>query len=150
MGGQPINAIPPAQALREAERAGTFERGRRVLVAWDGTRQANRALHNPLPLIGGAEGASVIHVGAQQADLDRDRPWLERIVSTWAGTGSRPEESPRGDISISNVLLSRAADLGADMLVAGACDHSRLCERLLGGVGRDLLDHMTVPVRMSH
>jgi nucleotide-binding universal stress UspA family protein len=48
------------------------------------------------------------------------------------------------------VLLSRVADLGADMIVAGAYHHSHLRETLLGGVSRDLLDHMTVPVLMSH
>lgn len=54
---------------------------------------------------------------------------------------AQPEESPCGGIPISDVLLSRAADLGADMIVAGAYHHSQL-----GGVSRDLLDHMTVPV----
>ena len=63
---------------------------------------------------------------------------------------AKPEESLRGGIAISDVLLSRAADLGADMIVAGAYHHSHLREELLGGVSRDLLDHMTVPVLMSH
>jgi nucleotide-binding universal stress UspA family protein len=147
MSGQPISAIPPAQALREAERAdtieerfheelpvraldgewhmfghtdlaelsqlvkstdlvilgqypgddsdgvtwlrpddliidsgrpvlvvpyaGTFERvGRRVLVAWDGTREANRALHDALPLIGGAD---MIVAGAYHHSQLRER-----------------------------------------------------------------------------
>jgi len=142
--GRPVLVIPYA---------GTFEGvGRRVLVAWDGTREANRALHDALSLIDGAEAVTVMHVGTQQADLDRDRPWLERIVSHLArhGIKAQPEESPRGGISISDVLLSRAADLGADMIVAGAYHHSPLRESLLGGVSRDLLDHMTVPVLMSH
>jgi nucleotide-binding universal stress UspA family protein len=142
--GRPVLVIPYA---------GTFERvGRRVLVAWDGTREANRALHDALPLIGGAEVVTVMHVGAQQADLDRGRPWLERIVRHLGrhGIKTQPEESPRGGMSISDALLSRAADLGADMIVAGAYHHSQLRESLLGGVSRDLLDHMTVPVLMSH
>ena len=66
-----------------------------------------------------------------------------------AGVGL-PEESASGGISISEVLLSRAADLSADMIVAGAYRHSHLRERLLGGVSRALLDRMTVPVPMSH
>ena len=142
--GRPVLVVPYA---------GTFERvGRRVLVAWDGTREANRALHDALPLIGGAEAVTVMHVGVQQADLDRDRPWLERIVRHLGrhGIKAQPEESPRGGIPISDVLLSRAADLSADMIVAGAYHHSQLRESLLGGVSRDLLDHMTVPVLMSH
>jgi hypothetical protein len=59
--GRPILVIPYA---------GTFERvGTRVLVAWDGTREADRALHDALPLIAAAEAITVMHVGAQQADL---------------------------------------------------------------------------------
>jgi nucleotide-binding universal stress UspA family protein len=142
--GRPVLIVPYA---------GTFECvGRRVLVAWDGTREANRALHDALPLIDGAEAVTVMHVGAQQADLDRDRPWLERIVRHLGrhGIKAQAEESPHGGIPTSEVLLSRAADIGADMLVAGAYHHSQLRESLLGGVSRNLLDHMTVPVLMSH
>jgi len=51
---------------------------------------------------------------------------------------------------VSDVLLSRAADLAADLIVAGGYHHSQLREVLVGGVSRDLLQHMTVPVLMSH
>jgi nucleotide-binding universal stress UspA family protein len=84
--------------------------------------------------------------------MDRVRPGLERIARHLQrhGVKAQPEESPRGGIPISDVLLSRAADLRADMIVAGAYHHLQLRETLLGGVSRDLLDHMTVPVLMSH
>ena len=62
----------------------------------------------------------------------------------------RPEQTVRGDVPISDILLSRAADLGADLIVAGAYHHSQLRESLLGGVSRELLEHMTMPVLMSH
>jgi nucleotide-binding universal stress UspA family protein len=105
-----------------------------------------------LPLIGGAEAVTIMHVGTEQADLDRDRPSLERIVSHLArhGIEAQAEESLHPAVSVRNALLSRAADLGADMIVAGAYHHSRLRESLLGGVSRDLLDHMTMPVLLSH
>lgn len=51
---------------------------------------------------------------------------------------------------VADLLLSRAADMGADLIVAGAYHHSPMREAWLGGVSRDLLDHMTVPVLMSH
>jgi nucleotide-binding universal stress UspA family protein len=142
--GRPVLIVPYAGVFANV--------GRRVLVAWDGTREANRALHDALPLIGRAEAVVVIHVGANQADLDRDRPWLERVVRHLGHHGIKavPEESPAGDIAIGDLLLSRAADLSADMIVAGAYHHSPLRESLLGGVSRGLLDHMTVPVLMSH
>jgi nucleotide-binding universal stress UspA family protein len=142
--GRPILVVPYA---------GTFARvGTRVLVAWDGTREANRALHDALPLIGNSEAVTVLYVGTQDSDLDRERRRLDRVIRHLQrhGVKAQPEESPRGDIRISDVLLSRAADLGADMIVAGAYHHSQLREALLGGVSRDLLDHMTVPVLVSH
>jgi nucleotide-binding universal stress UspA family protein len=51
---------------------------------------------------------------------------------------------------VGDVLLSRAADLGADLLVIGAYGHSRVRELLLGGVTRSILQSMTLPVLMSH
>jgi nucleotide-binding universal stress UspA family protein len=56
----------------------------------------------------------------------------------------------RGELAVSDVLLSRAADLAADLIVAGGYHHSQLREVLVGGVSRNLLQHMTVPVLMSH
>jgi hypothetical protein len=59
-------------------------------------------------------------------------------------------ETGRRATALRDVLLSPTADLGTDMLVAGAYHHSQLREALVGGVSRDPLDHMTVPVLMSH
>ena len=54
------------------------------------------------------------------------------------------------DISIENVILSYAADNGADFLVMGGYGHSRLREFVLGGATRGILGAMTAPVLMSH
>jgi nucleotide-binding universal stress UspA family protein len=54
------------------------------------------------------------------------------------------------DIGVGDVLLSSAADAGADLIVMGAYGHSRVREMVLGGATRHLLQHMTVPVLMSH
>jgi nucleotide-binding universal stress UspA family protein len=132
---------------------GKFETvGRRALIAWDGSRQAARALNDALPLIEGAEAATVLYIGAHETQLERVRPALDRIVRHLRRhtIEASAEEASRGDVAISDLLLSRAADLGADMIIAGAYHHSPLREALLGGVSRDLLRHMTVPVLMSH
>jgi nucleotide-binding universal stress UspA family protein len=142
--GRPVLIVPYA---------GQFETvGRRALVAWDGSREAARALNDALPLIGSAEAVTVLYVGAREAQRERARPALDRIVGHLQRHAIRAsgEDTPRGDIPISDVLLSRAADLGADMIIAGAYHHSPLREALLGGVSRELLRHMTVPVLMSH
>jgi nucleotide-binding universal stress UspA family protein len=132
--------------------AGAFETvGKRILIAWDGTREANRALHDALPLFTDAE-ATVVFVGTHERDLAQHRPSLDRVVHHLQhhGITARPEETLRGGLAVSDVLLSRAADLGADLLVSGGYHHSQLREAFLGGVSRELLQHMTVPVLMSH
>ena len=69
--GRPVLVIPYA---------GTFDRvGGRVLIAWDSSREAVRALHGALPLLGHADVVTVIYVAAQQASLEQRRPSLERI-----------------------------------------------------------------------
>ncbi len=132
---------------------GSFaEVGRRPLVAWDGSREAVRALHDALPLISAAETVTVMTVRASARDFERNRPSMERIVRHLArhGIAARTDETLRGSTAISDLLLSRAADLSADLIVAGAYHHSPLRESLIGGVSRDLFQHMTVPVLMSH
>jgi nucleotide-binding universal stress UspA family protein len=142
--GRPVLVVPYA---------GTFDTvSRRVLVAWDGTREAARAANDALPLLENAEAVTVTFVGARETTLAEHRPSIERMVHHLQrhGIPARAEETLQGDLRISDVLLSRAADLAADLLVAGAYHHSQLREALVGGVSRELLDHMTVPVLMSH
>lgn len=142
--GRPVLVVPYA---------GTFDTvGRRALVAWDGTREAARAATDALPLLEGAEAVTVMFVGARETALAERRLSIERMVHHLQrhGIAARSEETLQGDLRVSDVLLSRAADLAADLLVAGAYHHSQLREALVGGVSRDLLDHMTVPMLMSH
>jgi nucleotide-binding universal stress UspA family protein len=142
--GRPILVVPYA---------GKFETvGRRPLIAWDGSREAARALGDALPLLESTEAATVIYIGAREKQLERAQPALDRIVRHLQrhAIAAGVEATRGGDVPISDLLLSRAADLGADMIVAGAYHHSPMREALLGGVSRELLRHMTVPVLMSH
>ena len=54
------------------------------------------------------------------------------------------------ELSVGDTILSVLADRGSDLLVMGAYGHSRLRELMLGGVTRQLMTHMTVPVLLSH
>src|SRR5215469_8933019 len=133
--------------------AGSFETvGKRALVAWDRTREAVRAVNDALPLLAEAEAVTVIFVGAQEASLDRQRPSLDRVVMHLRlhGINAEAEQTLQSGLAVSDVLLSRAADLSADLIISGANHHSQLREALIGGVSRNLLGHMTVPVLMSH
>jgi len=66
------------------------------------------------------------------------------------GINARIESTVSSDIEIADVLLSRAGDLAADLLVMGAYGHSRVRELMLGGTTRTMLRTMTLPVFMSH
>jgi nucleotide-binding universal stress UspA family protein len=142
--GRPVLVVPYAGAFDMV--------GKRVLIAWDGTREAARAVNDALPLLENAEAVTVTFIGARETALEEHRPSIERMVHHLQrhGIPARAEETLHGGLRISDVLLSRAADLAVDLLVAGAYHHSQLREALVGGVSRELLDHMTVPVLMSH
>lgn len=142
--GRPVLVVPYAGAFPAV--------GKRALIAWDGTREAVRAVHDALPLLEGAEAVTVITVASDEAGFETWRAHFERLVRHLGnhGLSAQLEETMRGDLSISDLLLSRAADFGADLIVAGAYHHSPTREAWLGGVSRDLLQRMTVPVLMSH
>ena len=144
--GRPMLLVPFAGEV------GSGSVGRRVLIAWDGTREASRALHDALPLIALAEAVWVMTVRPRDANSDDRGPSLDRVVRHLQrhSIAATTEESIGGDVPTAELLLSRASDMGADLLVAGAYHHSQLREAIIGGVSRDLLDHMTVPILMSH
>jgi nucleotide-binding universal stress UspA family protein len=151
-GFRPVDIVMAAgRPMLVVPYAGDFATiGRRVLVAWDGTREATRALHDALPLMRQAEAVTVMTVRRQEASFDG--PSLGRVVRHLErhGIPASPKEALRGGLPTADVLLSRAADLDADLLVAGAHHRSQLREAIIGGVSRELLDHMTLPVLMSH
>ena len=95
---------------------------------------------------------TVIAIAGRESDIKRRHTSLHRVVRHLGrhGLAVRAEEETQSGLTVSDLLLSRASDLGADLIVAGAYHHSRLREAVLGGVSRELLSHMTVPVLMSH
>lgn len=123
--------------------------GRSVLVAWKPTREAARAVTAALPWL---RRAAQVHVmvgetsvaGNPPPGTDLDR-WLRAhgVAATLHQLGN-----PSNDVA--DPLLSRACDLGADLLVMGCYGHSRAREWLLGGTTRTLLKSMTLPVLMAH
>jgi len=63
---------------------------------------------------------------------------------------ARAAAIPGADMEVGDLLLSYAADHDIDLIVMGAYGHTRLREMVLGGATRSLLQHMTVPVLLSH
>jgi len=126
--------------------------GERILVAWDDSREAARAIADALPLLRRARTVNVVQFDASAGDsglIDQSRN--EPILRWLARHGITAQASvawSRADIG--NALLSHAADVGADLLVMGAWGQSRLTERVLGGATRTVMESMTVPVLTSH
>ncbi|MCC7283275.1 MAG: universal stress protein [Acetobacteraceae bacterium] len=126
--------------------------GTRALIAWNGSREATRALHDALPLIAGAEAVTLAVIdpdivggrtGPQPgADIARHlaRHGLAVDVAVLASGGEDEVD----------VLLRTATERGADLLVMGGYGHARLREMILGGVTRGMLRRMNLPVLMSH
>jgi len=125
--------------------------GTRVLIGWDGSREASRALHDALSLIEPAAAVTVLTIdngeaaGSAPASAEMAAAHLRRH-----GIAAKAEHTPSLDLAIADVILSRAADIAADLIVSGAYGHSRLRESLLGGTSRALFERMTAPVLMSH
>ncbi|ACC74881.1 universal stress protein [Paraburkholderia phymatum] len=127
--------------------------GHRVLVAWDGSREATRAIHDAMPFLSHAADVTLITVNATRNEPPSRRIPGADIALTIARHGVKVnvrELSVENDAAIGDVLLSQAAESGCDMIVMGAWAHSRLHELVLGGATRTVLKSMTVPVLLSH
>ena len=119
--------------------------GQRILVAWDGGREASRAVGDALPLLVKASKVTVMSVSPATGATSRLAGYLRAH-----GIDAAIDHSVIDDIKIGEWLLSRAADMGVDLIVMGAYAHTRLRDLVLGGVTRTMLASMTVPVFMSH
>ena len=126
--------------------------GQSVLVAWDGGREASRAVGDALPLLTRARRVTVMAIHSETEDRIADTAATSRLVDYLHSHGidARVNHSNVTDISVGEQLLSQAADLGIDLIVMGAYAHTRLRELILGGVTRTMLRSMTAPVLMSH
>jgi nucleotide-binding universal stress UspA family protein len=124
--------------------------GRRVVVAWDSSRPAARAVNDALVLIEAADQTTLVNVDCG-LHLNTAAS-LEMLRHRLGHRGVRVDvvQIRAAAKSIAAALQAKAHELGADLLVAGAFGHSRLKERIFGGVSRDLLQNMTLPVLMSH
>jgi nucleotide-binding universal stress UspA family protein len=142
--GRPVLAIPFAGSFKTI--------GKRVLVGWNASREASRALHDALPLIAKAETVTLFLANPTRGlDGHGEEPGAD-IARHMVRHGLKVEVAKviADDVPDSALLLNHASDMGADLLVMGAYGHSRLREFILGGMTRSLLREMTVPVLLSH
>lgn len=120
-----------------------------MLIGWDGSREAARAVCDAMPLLA---AAAVVTVDAEPSRTEHGEIPGADIALHLArhGVKATVERTVSAGIDVGNVLLSRASDVGADLLVMGAYAHSRVRELILGGTTRTVLETMTLPVFMAH
>jgi nucleotide-binding universal stress UspA family protein len=140
----------PVLVVPHAGRHETIER--HALIAWNASREARRAVQDALPLLKLVRSVTVLSVGSHRAVGGRGGEAGADIALHLARHGLKVtvEQTLAGDLEPADVLLSRAVDLGSDLIVMGAYGHARLREMVLGGATRSILRQMTVPVLMSH
>jgi nucleotide-binding universal stress UspA family protein len=139
--GRPVLVVP--YILRGGAR---FDR---IMVCWDGSRGAARAIGDAMPLIERSKAVEVVIVGDRPKS--REIPGAD-IAQNLARHGAKAEvrEIVAPDVDAGNIILSHAADSSADLMVMGGYGHSRFREFVLGGVTRSILSSMTIPTLMSH
>jgi len=137
--GRPVLVAPP-------ERAGTVARN--IVVAWNGSAQAARALGAAMPLLSQADTVTLLQIDEGSGE----GPPIEDAVDYLAAHGCQAKAltQPHGHGSIGDDLLLAAHNQGADLLVMGAYSHSRLREFVFGGVTRHVMETANLPVLMAH
>lgn len=122
----------------------------RIMVCWDGSRAATRAIADAIPLLKKAKQVEVVIISDKPTKKDEvpGADLGQHLARHGLKVDVKRITSP--DINVPSTILSYAADSSADMIVMGGYGHSRLREFVLGGATRGLLESMTVPVLMSH
>jgi nucleotide-binding universal stress UspA family protein len=115
-----------------------------IFVAWKETPEAARAVTAALPML---QAASAVHVGIDAATPDKAP--LQRFLQRH-GVEARFHTLATDAAQAGDIMLSRAADLSAELMVMGCYGHSRARELVLGGASRTVLGSMTLPVLMAH
>jgi nucleotide-binding universal stress UspA family protein len=137
--GRPMLLAPPAvpAALGDA-----------VLLAWNASPQAARAVANALCLLQKATRVIIVAVG-NGPEPEPTAADLARALA-WHGIGAQARHIEQGSRRVRDILLSEATAMAADLLVIGAYSHSRMRQVVFGGVTEHMLDHAELPVLMAH
>ena len=121
-----------------------------VMVCWDGSRPAARAIADAMPLLERAGTVEVVIVANERGKQDEIAGADMGQHLARHGLTVDVKRIAAGSIDIADTLLSHAADSSTDFIVMGGYGHSRLREFVLGGVTHSILRSMTVPALMSH
>ena len=141
--GRPVLLVP--QIMTEPKPI------RRVLLAWNGSREAARATFDALPFLKAADFVEIFSVNPPETPTQSPETAGAEIAATLARHGINAVLSTHSatDLDASAAIENRLADASIDLLVMGAYGHSRWREMLFGGVTRTLLQSMTALTLLS-
>ena len=121
----------------------------RIMVCWDGSRSAARAVGDAMPFLTRAKAVEVVVIGDRVKSKEIPGADMAHHLVRH-GVKVEVNEIIATDIDAADVILSHASDSATDFMVMGGYGHSRLREFVLGGVTRSILSTMTIPTLMSH
>ena len=124
----------------------------RIVVGWNGGREAARSVFDSLPLLQAAKSVDVVCVDSRREERVTPEQPGRRIVAMLERhkVNAVPKTIEGRGESAGKALLKHAVEIDAGLVVMGAYGHSRLREFVFGGATRHVLDDMTRPVLMSH
>jgi nucleotide-binding universal stress UspA family protein len=122
--------------------------GKLVVVAWDASREATRALHDSMSILERADAVKVITVGPEKTRHISGAETAQHLAHH--GVKVEAEHIIERDRSTAEAICDAVKDFGADLLVSGAWGHSRMLQTIMGGVTRDLLHNPPAPLFLSH
>lgn len=122
--------------------------GASVAIAWEGTREAARAIADAVPLLQKAESVTIMAGRALADENPKPEDYLEKLG--WHGVNARIHRFEGGVADLGVAYLREAAKLGADLLVKGAYSQSRIRQLIFGGRTSHILGHAEIPVFFAH
>ncbi len=164
-------APAPGGGARDVVRHGTLERaltesgapmlilprdwttgtvGEAVVIAWNATREALRAVHDSMPFLEKARKVTVFTFSSRPSDLRASAQMLIHHLALHGVDAHISDWTNTGDLTAIEAMFASLDTQDADLIVAGAFGHSRLYESLFGGVSLDLMNQQSIPVLMSH
>jgi nucleotide-binding universal stress UspA family protein len=122
----------------------------RIIICWDGSRPAARAIADSLPFLERAKSIDIVVVTGERDKSGEITGTNMRRHLARHGINVEIKHITGGGTGVQSAILSHATETGSDFMVLGGYGHSRLREFILGGVTRSILRSMVVPVLMSH
>lgn len=138
--GRPVLTLPYQFSQSEI--------GKNIVVAWNGKREATRAVHDAMPFLTNASAVSILQINPDKG-IDIPCEDIAKHLSRH-GINAEVNSAYAYNKDVGAHILEMATNAQADLLVMGAYGHSRFRELIMGGVTRFMRQNTTLPILMSH